>query len=79
MDYGQILYEVTDGVALVTLNRPEKLNAMTAQMGAEMDDAMAEADSDEAVRAVVVTGAGAPWKSASPSSRPSTAPPSGPG
>ena len=58
MDYGQILYEVTDGVALVTLNRPEKLNAMTAQMGAEMSDAMAEADGDDAVRAVVVTGAG---------------------
>src|SRR5689334_19200382 len=57
-DYGQILYEVTDAVALVTLNRPEKLNAMTAQMGAEMGDAMAEADGDDAVRAVVVTGAG---------------------
>lgn len=58
MDYEQILYEVSDGVALVTLNRPEKLNAMTAQMGAEMGDAMAEADADDAVRAVVVTGAG---------------------
>jgi len=58
MEYGQILYEVTDGVAVVTLNRPEKLNAMTAQMGAEMGDAMAEADADDAVRAVVVTGAG---------------------
>ena len=56
--YEQILYEVEDGVAVVTLNRPEKLNAMTARMGAEMDDAMAEADSDDAVRAVVVTGAG---------------------
>ncbi len=58
MDYEQILYEVEDGVALVTLNRPEKLNAMTAQMGAEMADAMAEADGDDAVRAVVYTGAG---------------------
>ncbi|MDQ3107222.1 MAG: enoyl-CoA hydratase-related protein, partial [Actinomycetota bacterium] len=58
VEYGQILYEVTDGVALVTLNRPEKLNAMTAQMGAEMSDAMAEADEDDAVRAVIVTGAG---------------------
>ena len=56
--YEQILYEVDDGVALVTLNRPERLNAMTAQMGAEMDDAMAEADGDDAVRVVVVTGAG---------------------
>ncbi|HET6873827.1 MAG TPA: enoyl-CoA hydratase-related protein [Acidimicrobiales bacterium] len=58
MDYEQIVYEVDDGVAVVTLNRPEKLNAMTAQMGAEMDDAMAEADEDDDVRAVVVTGAG---------------------
>jgi enoyl-CoA hydratase/carnithine racemase len=58
MAYEQIIYAVADGVATVTLNRPEKLNAMTAQMGAEMDDAMAEADEDDAVRAVVVTGAG---------------------
>lgn len=58
MDYEQILYEVTDGVALVTLNRPEKLNAMTALMGAEMADVMAEADGDDGVRAVVLTGAG---------------------
>jgi enoyl-CoA hydratase/carnithine racemase len=58
MDYEQIRYEVDDGVALVTLDRPEKLNAMTAQMGAEMGDAMAEADGDDAVRVVVLTGAG---------------------
>ncbi len=58
MDYEQILYEVEDGVATVTLNRPDKLNAMTMQMGAEMGDAMAEADGDDAVRAVVLTGAG---------------------
>lgn len=58
MNYEQIIYEVNDGIALVTLNRPEKLNAMTAQMGAEMGDAMAEADGDDAVRVVVVTGAG---------------------
>ena len=58
MDYEQILYDVSDGIALVTLNRPKKLNAMTAQMGAEMGDAMAEADADDAVRTVVVTGAG---------------------
>ncbi len=58
MDYEQILYDVEDGVATVTLNRPEKLNAMTAQMGAELGDAMAEADADDAIRAVVLTGAG---------------------
>ncbi len=58
MDYEQILYEIDDGVATVTLNRPEKLNAMTAQMGAELADAMAEADADDGVRVVVMTGAG---------------------
>ncbi len=58
MEYEQILYEVNDGVAVVTLNRPEKLNAMTALMGAELADAMAEADSDDGVRALVMTGAG---------------------
>jgi len=58
MNYEHIRYEQADGIALVTLNRPEKLNAMTALMGAEMADAMAEADADDAVRAVVMTGAG---------------------
>jgi enoyl-CoA hydratase/carnithine racemase len=58
MAYEQILYEIEAGVAVVTLNRPEKLNAMTAQMGAELEDAMAEADGDDDVRAVVITGAG---------------------
>jgi enoyl-CoA hydratase/carnithine racemase len=56
--YEQIIYAVEQGVALVTLNRPEKLNAMTAQMGAELGDAMAQADGDDAVRAIVLTGAG---------------------
>ena len=45
-------------IAVWTLNRPEKLNAMTALMGAEMGDVMAEADADDSVRAVVLTGAG---------------------
>lgn len=58
MNYEQILYEVEDGIATVTLNRPDKLNAMTAQMGAELADAMAEADEDDQVRVVVMTGAG---------------------
>jgi enoyl-CoA hydratase/carnithine racemase len=58
VEYEQITYEVVEGIATVTLNRPDKLNAMTAQMGAEMADAMAEADEDDAVRAVIVTGAG---------------------
>jgi len=58
VDYEEILYDVSDGVAVVTLNRPQKLNAMTARMGAELADSMAEADADDTVRAVVMTGAG---------------------
>jgi enoyl-CoA hydratase/carnithine racemase len=58
MSYETVVYEVADGVATVTLNRPERLNAWNAQLGAELGDAMATADLDDDVRAVVVTGAG---------------------
>lgn len=58
MDYEQILYAVEDRIATITLNRPDKLNAMTALMGVEMSDALGAADEDDEVRVVVVTGAG---------------------
>jgi len=49
----------TDGTFLiVTLNRPDKLNAYTSQMGAEITQAFERADSDDSIRAVIVTGAG---------------------
>jgi len=53
-----ILTEINDGVALATLNRPDRMNAYTAQMGAELNDFFLECDKDDAVRAIVVTGAG---------------------
>ena len=49
---------LADGVLTLTLNRPERLNAYTAQMGRELEAAFRRADADDAVRAVVVTGAG---------------------
>jgi enoyl-CoA hydratase/carnithine racemase len=52
------LFEVADGVATLTLNRPERRNAWNAQMGLEVRDALREADTRDDVRAVVVTGAG---------------------
>ncbi len=58
MHYEQILFEVTDAVATITLNRPDKLNAWTMRMAAEVQHAFARADADEAVRAIIVTGAG---------------------
>jgi enoyl-CoA hydratase/carnithine racemase len=54
----QITTTLTDGVLLLTLNRPDKLNAYTAQMGRELTAAFQRADVDDAVRVVVVTGAG---------------------
>src|SRR5215472_10865061 len=53
-----ILVERRGGVGLVTLNRPDHRNAYTPQMGAELRDAFAELEADDAVRAIVVTGAG---------------------
>ncbi len=58
MGYTQIKYDVQGPVALVTLHRPEKMNAFTRTMMAEIIDAMDEADGDDRVRAVVFTGSG---------------------
>jgi enoyl-CoA hydratase/carnithine racemase len=58
MNFTQIRYEVKNAVARVTLNRPEKLNAWTKTMMEELIAAAEMADTDDAVRAVIVTGAG---------------------
>lgn len=58
MDYEQILVEQHGRVALITLNRPEKLNAWTPQMMAELTKAMRTAAADAGIGAIVVTGAG---------------------
>jgi enoyl-CoA hydratase/carnithine racemase len=56
--YEQILYEVDDPVATITLNRPEALNAWTTRMGAEVRHAVGLAEQDPAVVGIVITGAG---------------------
>lgn len=56
--YTQILYDVADQIATITINRPEKMNAFTGTMIKEMTDAFDRIDADDDVRAVVVTGAG---------------------
>ena len=58
MGYEHILYDVRDRIATVTLNRPERLNAWTATMGREVQQAMQEASRDDDVRVIVLTGAG---------------------
>jgi len=57
-DYTQIRYEVEDGIATITLHRPEKMNAFTGTMMNEMIAAFDAIDADDTVRAVIVTGHG---------------------
>ena len=58
MDFEQILYEKNGPVLTITLNRPDKLNAYTALMQAEIISALDAADADDDVRAIIFTGAG---------------------
>jgi len=58
VSYRYILYEVRGRVAVITLNRPEKLNAWVYQMGLDLGDALHEANEDDGVGALVLTGAG---------------------
>nr|MDO8077464.1 enoyl-CoA hydratase-related protein [Candidatus Freyarchaeota archaeon] len=53
-----IIYEVEDGVATITLNRPEVLNAFNPQMNQDLKEALRMSKEDENVRAVIITGAG---------------------
>lgn len=58
VQYEEIVYEVEDPVATITLNRPEALNAWTNRMGAELKHAIARAEVDKAVVGIVITGEG---------------------
>ena len=58
MTYEQILYSVDGFVATITLNRPERMNALTKVLEAELRAAIEKAGRDAAVRAIVLTGAG---------------------
>ena len=54
----QLTYQVSDGIATITLSRPDRLNAFTDQMAGEFISALDVVDGDDDVRAVIVTGAG---------------------
>ncbi len=58
MQYQQILFDASDAIATITLNRPDKLNAWTMRMAAEVQHAFSQAEADKAVRVIIVTGAG---------------------
>jgi enoyl-CoA hydratase/carnithine racemase len=58
MDYTTLRYEVADGLLILTLNRPDRMNAFTTQMADELVHAFRRVNDDESVRAVIVTGAG---------------------
>ena len=58
MSYDQILFDISERIATITLNRPEKLNAWTAQMDQEVRAAIAIAEADPEVRVIILTGAG---------------------
>ena len=58
MTYQQIRYEIDANILTLTLNRPDKLNAFTPTMLRELIDAFERADGDDAVRVIIVTGAG---------------------
>ena len=58
MSYQNILSERIDKVAVITLNRPEKLNAMSYELAADLDEELGNIEGDDEVRCVVLTGAG---------------------
>lgn len=58
MTYETLTHTVDDGILTITLNRPENLNAFTVTMSAELERSFREVNEDDAVRAVIVTGAG---------------------
>lgn len=58
MSYSQILYETDDGVATITLNRPDRLNAWTGVMASELRATMTAAEADRSVKVIILTGAG---------------------
>jgi 2-(1,2-epoxy-1,2-dihydrophenyl)acetyl-CoA isomerase len=58
MAYDYILTERLDGAAIITLNRPEKLNALSFLLMSELDDALSDYEADDGIKAVILTGAG---------------------
>ena len=58
MTFENLIYEVDEPIATITLNRPKALNALTQPMWRELEQALKKAEADDSVRVVVLTGAG---------------------
>ena len=58
MGFDEIIYEKANRVAVITLNRPARLNAWTAKMESELREALLDSEHDDKVGAIVITGAG---------------------
>ncbi|HEY1637610.1 MAG TPA: enoyl-CoA hydratase-related protein, partial [Rhizomicrobium sp.] len=58
MAYETILFDIANGAARLTLNRPDRLNSFTVQMHGEVAEALTQVEQDEGVRALLITGAG---------------------
>ena len=58
MSYKDLIYSVEDGIATITLNRPERMNALSPNLEDELHRAFDEADADRAVKVIVLTGSG---------------------
>lgn len=59
MDYSTLLFEVADGIARITVSRPDKLNALNGDVIRELADAARRIETDDAIRGAIITGAGA--------------------
>lgn len=58
MAYTTLLFDLTDGIATITINRPDKLNALNATVMRELGEAVAQMETEQAIRGVLLTGAG---------------------
>ena len=58
MAYENIIFEVTEGIATITFNRPKALNALNGQLLDELSNALDEIEADETIRVLLLTGAG---------------------
>jgi len=56
MTYEDLIYEKTEGIAIITLNRPEKLNALSPNLSRELCEALGSADKDDSIRVIIITG-----------------------